>query len=181
MKSKAGALKVPRLGQVGIVVRNVDAAVAYFSDVFGLGPWAVFEGTPERCTDRGREVTFTGRMAMAQAGGVQVELIQILGDEKTTHTEFLERHGEGIHHVGFFVNNLDERLAAARRAGIDVLQHGLLKRLGLSIEYAYLDTVETGGVIIEYIQPRYLGLPFPMRFSPLLRLSARLSRMLPGG
>lgn len=179
MKSKAGALKVPWLGQVGIVVRDIETAKAYYSNVFGLGPWALFEGTPEKCTDRGREVTFTGRMAMAQAGPVQVELIQVIEGE-TIHTEFLSEHGEGLHHIGFFVNDLDERLAAARREGIEVLQHGLLTRLGLSIEYAYLDTVETGGVIIEYIQARFMGVPFPMR-SPLLRLAARLSDIVPGG
>lgn len=48
-----------------------------------------------------------------------------------------------------------------------------VKQRGLSIEYAYLETRETGGVIIEYIQPRFLGLPFPMR-GPLFRLGAKL-------
>ena len=172
MKKNGGRLKVPWLGQLGIVVRDIDETMRHYEDVYGIGPWAVFTGEPERCTDRGRDITFKGKMAMAQAGPVQIELIQVLEGE-TLHSDFLEEHGEGLHHVGFFVQDLDTRLAAAREAGIEVLQWGLLKQMGLSIEYAYLDTRETGGVIIEYIQPRFLGLPFPMR-SPLLRLGAKL-------
>ncbi len=169
-------LKLPRLGQVGIVVRDVGKAMDYYRDTFGLGPWAVFDGEPETCVDRGREISFKGRMAMAQAGPVQVELIQILEGEGI-HTEFLREHGEGIHHLGFFVNNLAQRLEAAGEAGIEVLQRGPLKQIGLTIEYAYLDTAGTGGVIIEYIQSRFLGLPFPMR-TPLLRQGAWLAEKM---
>ncbi|MBU4173788.1 MAG: hypothetical protein KKB90_02680 [Actinobacteria bacterium] len=72
------------------------------------------------------------------------------------------------------MNNLTQRLEAAGEAGIEVLQRGTLKQIGLTIEYAYLDTAGTGGVIIEYIQSRFLGLPFPMRTS-LLRQGAWLA------
>lgn len=172
MKKNGGRLKVPWLGQLGIVVRDIDVTMRYYEDVYGIGPWAVFEGEPERCTDRGRDITFKGMMAMAQAGPVQIELIQILEGD-SIHSDFLAEHGEGLHHIGFFVQDLDARLAAAREAGIEVLHWGFLKQIGLSIEYAYLDSTATGGVIIEYIQPRFLGLPFPMR-SPMLRLGAKL-------
>lgn len=165
-------LKVPWLGQVGIVVHDTERTQRYYQDVFGIGPWAVFEGEPETCVQRGESVSFKGRMAMAQAGAVQIELIQILEGE-SIHAEFLAEQGEGLHHLGFFVNDIDARVAAAEAAGIAVLQRGLLKQMGLVIDYAYLDTVETGGVIIEYIQSRFLGLPFPMR-SPLLRVGAKL-------
>ena len=40
-------LKVPSLGQVGIVVRDMDESCRYYRDVFGIGPWAVFQGEPE--------------------------------------------------------------------------------------------------------------------------------------
>lgn len=177
---KAAKLKLPRLGQLGIVTRDLEATMTYYRDVFGIGPWAVFEGGPESCVDRGREVSFRGKMAMARAGSVQIELIEIIDPEvDTVHTEFIKSGREGLHHVGFFVRDLDRRLEAARSAGIEVLQHGVLRQLGLVIEYAYLDTVATGGVIIEYIQPRFLGMPFPMR-SPLLRWGARLGEKLAG-
>jgi hypothetical protein len=45
--------------------------------------------------------------------------------------------------------------------------------MGLTIEYAYLDTTANGGVITEYIKTSFLGLPFPLSFGPLARISAR--------
>lgn len=176
MAPDAKGLKLPGLGQVGIVVRDIDRAIDYYRDTFGLRRWAVFEGEPEKCVERGEEIFYSGRMAMAQAGPVQVELIQILEGE-SIHTEFLRDHGEGVHHLGFFVSNLDRRLEAAREAGITVLQRGTLKQMGLTIDYAYLDTVGIGGVIIEYVQSRFLGFRFPMR-SPLLRLGAWMARKI---
>lgn len=173
---KQDGLKVPRLGQVGVVVKDLEETIRYYQDVFGIGPWAAFEGEPEKCVERGKEITFKGKMAMAQAGAVQVELIQIV-EGKSIHTEFLGDREEGLHHVGFFVNDIEKRVAAAREAGIDVLQRGLLKQLGLTIDYAYLDTTATGGVIIEYIEARFLGVPFPMR-SLLLRLGAKMGNMI---
>jgi methylmalonyl-CoA/ethylmalonyl-CoA epimerase len=175
-KRRDGRLGMPWLGQVGIVVRDIDSTIDYYQGVFGIGPWAVFEGEPETCVERGECISFKGKMAMAQAGPVQIELIQIL-EGRTLHSDFLGERDEGLHHLGFFVRDLDERLRAAKEAGIEVLQHGVLKQLGLKIEYAYLDTTETGGVILEYIQSSFLGLPFSMR-SPLLRLGAWFSHKM---
>lgn len=169
---RKGALGLSRLGQVGILVKDVDATMEYYENTLGIGPWAVFEGTPAWCREPGGEVTLRGKIAMAQAGSVQIELIQIL-EGRSLYADTLGE-GEGLHHLGFFVRDLNERLRAAGAAGVEVLQHGMLKQKGLAIEYAYLDTTPTGGVITEYIKASFLGLPFPMRFSALLRLGARL-------
>jgi catechol 2,3-dioxygenase-like lactoylglutathione lyase family enzyme len=163
-------LAMPRVRQIGIVVRDMDKAIGYFETVLGLGPWAVFEGEPVWCRENDREVTYKGKMALAQSGSVQLELIQIL-EGRSLYSDLLG-DGEGIHHLGFFVRDFEARMRAAREAGIPVLQHALLKKLGLTIEYAYLDTTETGGVITEYIKSSFLGLPFPMNCGPLVRLSA---------
>lgn len=168
--AKKRGLRMPRVSQVGIVVRDMDKAIEYFDRVLGLGPWAVFEGEPVWCRENGEEVTYKGKMALAQAGQVQIELIQIL-EGRSLYSDVLGE-GEGIHHLGFFVRDFDERMRAVREAGIPVLQHALLKKHGLTIEYAYLDTTENGGVITEYIKASFLGLPFPMNWGPLVRMSA---------
>lgn len=172
MAAKRG-LKMPRVGQIGIYVRDMDRAIEYFENVLGLGPWAVFEGEPVWCKDHGERVTYRGKMALAKAGSVQLELIQIL-EGRSLYCDLLGE-GEGLHHIGFFVRDLDERLEAARAEGIPILQHALLKRLGMTIEYAYLDTTATGGVITEYIKPSMLGIPFPLNWGPVARLSAWLA------
>lgn len=55
-----------------------------------------------------------------------------------------------------------------RAAGIEVIQQGSITEKGLTVRYAYLGTLDTAGVIIEFLEARFLGMCFPMR-SPLLK------------
>ena len=68
-----------------------------------------------------------------------------------------------------------QRLLACREAGIDILQRGTLKQLGMTIDYAYLDTLDSVGVILEFIQTRFLGLK-ARQWPGLLKLVARVQR-----
>ena len=65
--------------------------------------------------------------------------------------------------------------AACREAGIEVLQQATLKQLGITIDYAYLDTLDSVGVILEFIQTRFLGLK-ARQWPFLLKLAARIQR-----
>ena len=74
----------------------------------GIGPWQVHTFTPENTTGqtyRGRPSAFTLRVCFAQANGLIWELIEPVAGP-TIFAEFLERHGEGIHHVAFDCNGL---------------------------------------------------------------------------
>ena len=139
-------LHMPRLSQVGIYVKDMDSSIRQYEEVFGIGPWLVMEGETEYCLDRGKEVTVQGRIGMGYTGRIQLELIQILSGSNL-YLDTLGGLEEGIHHLGFEVDDLDERLRACREAGIDVLQRGTLKQLGMTIDYAYLDTLDSVGVI----------------------------------
>jgi catechol 2,3-dioxygenase-like lactoylglutathione lyase family enzyme len=168
------ALRVPRLSQVGIVVKDLDRAVHHLEKVFGIGPWLIMEGETEYCLDRGREIKVKGRIAMGYSGKIQLELIEILEGD-SFHLDTLGDRDQGPHHLGFEVDDLEERLKACREEGIEILQRGTLKQMGMTIDYAYLDTVETSGVILEYIQTRFLG--FKARQWPwLLKLAARFQK-----
>jgi catechol 2,3-dioxygenase-like lactoylglutathione lyase family enzyme len=158
-------LRLPVISQLGFVVRDTDETARYYEQVFGLGPWSIMDGETTDCTNRGEPVTIRGKIGMAQVGAVQFELIQIMEGE-SIHSEFLQERGEGLHHIGFYVRDLDARLEACRDAGIDVLQKGTLKQGPITINYAYLDTVSIGGVVFEYIQYR-LG-PVPVVFPPFV-------------
>lgn len=175
MKRERDPLQLGRLCQVGLVVRDVHATIDYLRRNFGVREWVVFEGETAWCWDRGREITMGGWMAMGWMGRVQLELIQVRGSG-SIHADFLEEGREGLHHLGFFVKDLEERLAACRDRGIGVLQRGTLKRMGLTIDYAYLDTVKIGGAIIEFIQTRFLGFNVPQS-RLLMKPFSRLQRV----
>ncbi len=74
------------------------------------------------------------------------------------------------------MDNLEERLEAAREQGIGILQRGTLKQLGMTIDYAYLDTAESTGIILEFIQTRFLGMrarQYPLLLKAVARIQKR--------
>jgi len=167
-------MHMPRLSQIGIYVKDMDSSIRQYEDVFGIGPWLVLEGETDYCLDRGKEVVVQGRIGMGYTGKIQLELIQILAGSNL-YLDTLGGREEGLHHLGFEVDNLEERLQACREAGIAILQRGTLKQLGMTIDYAYLDTLDSVGVILEFIQTRFLGLK-ARQWPGLLKLVARVQR-----
>jgi methylmalonyl-CoA/ethylmalonyl-CoA epimerase len=77
-----------------------------------------------------------------------MELIQVLEGE-TIHSKFLEKKGEGIHHLGFIVEDIEEELVRLDRGGIKVLEKGIVLEM---VKFVYLDTEKILGVILELIQ-----------------------------
>jgi catechol 2,3-dioxygenase-like lactoylglutathione lyase family enzyme len=134
---------VDRVDQIGFVVRDVDEFVKSYEKILGEGAFVVAEGEAPATLADGREVMVHGRLAWAQLGSVQLEVIQII-QGPSVHLDFLEEHGEGMHHLGIYVADFDETLKKCRERGIDVLQHGQSLR-----RYAYLDTKP---VILELIE-----------------------------
>jgi len=140
-------LGLEKVNQVGIVVRDMDRTIKNYREIFGISfPRVVVPDYFNRVY-RGNPENFRMKIGLAMMGEMQIELIQPL-EGKTAYGEFLEKWGEGIHHLGFYVNNLDERVAAMQKLGVDVLMSG--ERVGA--KFAYLDTVEIVGIIIELIQ-----------------------------
>jgi methylmalonyl-CoA/ethylmalonyl-CoA epimerase len=144
-------LQLPEVGQIGVVVRDVDRAVEFLQSTFGLGPFRIQEAEAPNVWDRGEEKRIKARLAFAMLGQVELELIQILEGD-SVHLEFLREHGEGLHHLGFKVKDFQARLEQAKAMGFKVLQTGPGGRF-----YAYLDTRERGGIIIELIEDAGTG------------------------
>ena len=79
------------------------------------------------------------------------------------YAEHLEAKGEGIHHVGFFVSNLDKKLAALRAIGIAPVQSGEIRSRGGAVtRYAYYETGGPGNIVAEFIETKILGVPVGM-------------------
>jgi catechol 2,3-dioxygenase-like lactoylglutathione lyase family enzyme len=140
-------LGLDKVNQVGIVVRDMDKTIKNYAEIFGISfPRVVIPDYFNRFY-RGRPENFRMKIGLAMMGELQIELIQPL-EGKSIYEEFLGKCGEGIHHLGFHVQNLDERVAAFRKLGIEVLMSG--ERVGA--KFAYMDTDKIVGIIIELIQ-----------------------------
>ena len=149
-ESASDRLALPEPSQIGVVVRDLDKAVDYYSSTFGIGPFEIIERHVTGATIRQRQdVSYKARIALAPMGPVQLELVEVTEGD-SIHLEFLEERGEGVEHLGFRVDDLDAEVARFKRHGIDVLQSARTAGGG----YAYMDTREIGGIIFELIQRR---------------------------
>jgi len=76
------------------------------------------------------------------------ELIESVKGIEEMESDMHEEKGEGIHHIGFDVKDMDEKIKLSKELGIDILQTGRTPAGG----FAYLNTEKIGGVIFELIQ-----------------------------
>jgi hypothetical protein len=142
------------INQVALVVEDLDAAVRRYWERFGIGPWRIYTYQApllKQMTYRGRPHDYRMRLALAQMGDVMIELIQPLSDENV-YTEHLRRKGPGLHHVGIVVPSVDEAVADAERSGFRVLQGGRGHGLRGDGAFAYMDTEDVLGMIVEFIE-----------------------------
>ena len=133
-------LQLEKVDQIGIVVKDIDKVIESWSSLFGIGPWTFMDFGGTDAEGRPWKV----RLAFANLGRLQLELIQPV-EGRMFHSEFLDTHGEGLHHLGFFVDDLDGEVANLLARGAKVLSEG-------PGSYAYLDTGGPGGVIFELIK-----------------------------
>ena len=126
---------------IGLVVRDLDAAIALYRDAFGVTEWERF-ALPER------HMT----VAVAHIGTTMIELIAPTSDE-AAFAKFLAERGPGTHHVAYRVNDITAALSAARARGIQLIDEQ--PRPGLhNTLVAFLHPKSTMGVLIELVQHR---------------------------
>lgn len=146
--SENGILEGSKLCQIGIVVKNIDATITFYEKAFGFGPYEIRYVDYSNATYYGERAGYRGKRAFFRLGPVEIELIELI-DGQTIHEDFLKEHGEGLHHIGFEVDDLAESKEQAARAGFEITQ-GFARPDGSG--FAYLDTDKTGGVIFELIK-----------------------------
>lgn len=135
------------IDQVAYVVHDLDAALPAYEALFG--PFEIMDAPLEGCRFRDREVACRMKIAFNRAHPVEIELIQVLEGE-TPHTEHLERHGEGLHHVRFVVDDLEDRCRALEAAGYATV---FSKRFGPGLAFAYVETPPVlGASVIELFE-----------------------------
>lgn len=138
-----------RLVEVAIVTRDAERTMAGLWRA-GIGPWRVYTFTPENTTNqtyRGEPSPFALRVCFAETGGMIWELMQPLSGQ-TIFAHFLERHGEGIHHVAFDCNNMPfaERRAEFEKRGFTLVQSG--SWMGRN-HFAFFETEDATTTCIE--------------------------------
>lgn len=156
-------LKLPAMGQLGIVVGKMGPAIAHYSNLLGIRPWYRAKIVESDIHYRGKPIELELDIAVGYSGGLQFELIEVIRGEDNIYTELIDSRGQGIHHIGFVVSGISERIEIFKRSGFQPLQHGTLRTRGKAItRFAYFDTLDQFGYITELIQTTLFGVSVGM-------------------
>jgi hypothetical protein len=119
-------VKVKGLKQVGIVVKDVIRTAENYWDILGIGPWEIRDWGNRVLWDRtymGKPAWGRERLAHAYLGDLELELLQpVEGD--SIYADWIEEHGEGLHHLKFLCDDIDATSQALAEQGFQSIQSG---------------------------------------------------------
>jgi len=145
----SGKTTFTRLVHIGVVVRDMKKAIERLT-ALGIGPFQP-RILPADASEqyRGKPFLPAKRVAIqiTRIGNMELELIQPI-DGESPHREFLDKKGEGIQHLGFMVDDLEENVKRLTAEGSSILLTSQFKGGG---GVAYLD-LDAAGLIVELVQ-----------------------------
>lgn len=128
-----------KINHIGIAVRNLEASLPFYRDILGMN----FEGTEEVAEQK-------VRVAFLQVGESRIELLEPTAPDSPV-ARFLEKNGEGIHHLAYEVEDIDVALADLKQKGVRLIDE--LPRLGAhGAKIAFVHPRASGGVLTELCQ-----------------------------
>jgi methylmalonyl-CoA/ethylmalonyl-CoA epimerase len=111
MKKKSPAKVRPKtINQVAIVVKDIERVVENYWNILGIGPWTIYNWEEPLVYERkyhGKAAVAREKLAIAQVGDVELELVQAV-EGPSIYRDWIEEHGEGLHHVEFLVDTIDD-------------------------------------------------------------------------
>ncbi len=134
----AASARVSRIDHLGIAVRSIDDALRFYRDQLGLS-----------LASRETVVTEEVHAAMLPAGGPKIELLEPTSSDSVVG-RFLEKRGEGLHHVALNVPDLDAAVARLRESGVRLLNEP--RRGAGGHVYVFVHPASASGVLLELIQ-----------------------------
>lgn len=138
--------------QNGYVVRDIQAAMAHWIEALKVGPWFYIERVKtDTFRHRGQESAIEMSIALANAGDLQIELIQQRNDAPSMYKEFLDSGREGLQHVAFWSTDYQALYDKALQQGYTVGHEGQIG--GERGRFAYFDTgapaLPFAGTVVE--------------------------------
>jgi hypothetical protein len=143
-----------RLFQIGFVVNDLIGTATRWARVFGVGPFHVLPRMQVACTYRGAASTIDMQVCVAQAGPVQVELIEQHSDGPSVFRDMFEPGASGFHQLCTLARDYDGAKAHYAALGYDLR----CELTGPGQRVAYFDTVREFGFFTEIAEetPRFL-------------------------
>lgn len=129
-------MNVSKIEHIGIAVESLESAIPYYETLLGTKCYAIEEVVDQKV-----------KTAFFKVGETKIELLESM-DPAGPIGKFLEKKGQGIHHIAFAVNNVNESLVEAEASGIQLIdKQGRKGAEGLNI--GFLHPKSTFGVLTE--------------------------------
>ena len=150
----ANASAIGAIEHVGVLVGDLDRAMEHYTNDLGIGPWVGYTISPDWVRDmtvHGKQQGHVFKIALCQVGSMLYELIESV-EGPSIYEEFLNQRGEGVHHLGYFVEDIDAEISNMESRGFSMLQSG--RGFGTNDDgaYAYFDTERACGCILEALE-----------------------------
>ena len=134
-------MKVSPIEHLGIAVKSLDEAIPYWENVLGLKCYNIEEVADQKV-----------KTAFFMVGQTKIELLEPTSEESTI-AKYIEKRGQGVHHVAFAVEGIEDALADATEKGVQLIDKAPRKGAeGLSI--AFLHPKSTMGVLTELCEDK---------------------------
>jgi hypothetical protein len=140
-----------KISQVAVVCNDLQKTMENYTNLLGWGPWNVYRYEPPRLHHTevgGKPVDYTMLGAETHVGDLGFELLQPLTGP-SIYKDWLDEHGEGLHHVAVMLHDFEESTALKERFAEEDMPILMSGRFGETIEFFYVDTEPSLKLIIE--------------------------------
>ncbi|HEX3048263.1 MAG TPA: VOC family protein [Bacillota bacterium] len=138
------------VAQIGIIVKDIEKTSAAYAKFLGVEKpaWVITGAMEEAHTEyQGKPSKARAKLAFFELENIQLELIEP-DQEPSTWREFLDTHGEGVHHIAFIVKGMQEKINILAQNNFPLIQKG--DYTGGC--YSYIDTTGDLKVILELLE-----------------------------
>jgi methylmalonyl-CoA/ethylmalonyl-CoA epimerase len=130
-------MNLSHIEHIGIAVKSIEEAKFFYENVLGLHCYAVEEVLDQKV-----------KTAFYKIGQTKIELLEPTSDDSPV-AKFIEKKGQGIHHIAFATDDVNKSLAEAQDKGIELIDKQ--KRKGAEgMQIGFLHPKSTGGILVEF-------------------------------
>lgn len=129
-------MKLNKIEHIGIAVKSIEESLRYYENVLGLKCYAIEDVKDQKV-----------KTAFLKIGETKLELLEATSNDSPI-AKFIEKRGEGIHHIAFDTDDIKQSLNEIKTKGIRLIDE--TPRKGAEgLEIAFLHPKSTGGVLTE--------------------------------
>ncbi|MBA4538212.1 methylmalonyl-CoA epimerase [Bacillus aquiflavi] len=132
---------IKKIDHIGIAVKSIEQTLPYYTEVLKLQLLAIEEVESEKV-----------KIAFLKIGESKLELLEPIASDSPIR-KFIEKRGEGIHHIALGVDSIEERIAELKQKGIRMIQDEPKQGAGGAL-VAFMHPKSTGGVLYEICEKK---------------------------